>query len=107
MLAVSGAITTTATSTGSPLLIWPLGRGAQQPDPPEPLACRLNPTSTLSLSGMIFSGPFERHPRLPLTIVEFELAWAANARSSMDWTYRERHAEAIYQFKGLFSRRRG
>ena len=28
---------------------------------------------------MIFSGVFERHPRLTLAIVEFELAWTASA----------------------------
>ena len=42
---------------------------------------------------------FERHPRLTLTIVEFELSWAPNVLTSMDYTYRERHGEAIYRFK--------
>jgi hypothetical protein len=53
------------------------------------------------------SGVFERHPRLTLAIVEFELAWAPHLLSTMDCTYRERHGEAIYRFKGLPSRRRG
>jgi len=48
---------------------------------------------------MIFSGVFERHPRLMLAIVEFELAWAPNVLTSMDYTYRERHGEALYRFK--------
>ena len=48
---------------------------------------------------MIFSGVFERHPRLTLAIVEFELAWAPNVLTSMDYTYRERHCEALYRFK--------
>src|SRR5580693_6183977 len=60
----------------------------------------------LSMCDMIFSGVFERHPRLRLAIVEFELAWAPNVLTSMDYTYRERHGEAIYRFKGLPSRRR-
>ena len=51
---------------------------------------------------LIFSGVFERHPRL-----EFELAGAPHVLSTMDYTYRERHGEAIYRFKGLPSRRRG
>ena len=34
-----------------------------------------------------------------MAIVEFELAWAPNVLSSMDYTYRERHGEAIYRFK--------
>jgi predicted TIM-barrel fold metal-dependent hydrolase len=54
----------------------------------------------LSLCDLIFSGVFERHPRLTLAIVEFELAWAPHLLSTMDYTYRERHGEAIYRFKG-------
>jgi hypothetical protein len=56
---------------------------------------------------LIFSGVFERHPRLTLAIVEFELSWVPNVLTYMDYTYRERHGEAIYRFKGLPSRRRG
>src|SRR6202047_3059540 len=52
----------------------------------------------LSLCDMIFSGVFERHPRLRVAIVEFELAWAPHLLSTMDYTYRERHGEAIYRF---------
>ena len=48
---------------------------------------------------LIFSGVFERHLRLTLAIVEFELAWAPHVLSTMDYTYRERHGEAIYRFK--------
>jgi predicted TIM-barrel fold metal-dependent hydrolase len=54
----------------------------------------------LSLCDMIFSGVFERHPALTLAIVEFELSWAPNILGAMDYTYRERHGEAIYRFKG-------
>ena len=53
----------------------------------------------LSLCDMIFSGVFERHPRLTLAIGEFELAWAPHLLATMDYTYRERHGEAIYRFK--------
>jgi predicted TIM-barrel fold metal-dependent hydrolase len=49
---------------------------------------------------MIFSGVFERHPRLQLVIVEFELAWAPHMLSAMDYTYRERHEEALVRFRG-------
>ena len=56
---------------------------------------------------MIFSGVFERYPRLRVAIVEFELAGAPHLLATMDYTYRERHGEAIYRFKGLPSRRRG
>jgi predicted TIM-barrel fold metal-dependent hydrolase len=53
----------------------------------------------LSLCDMIFSGVFERHPALLLAVVEFELAWAPHLLSTMDYTYRERHEEAIHRFK--------
>ena len=53
----------------------------------------------LSMCDMIFSGVFERYERLTLAIVEFELAWAPYVLTSMDYTYRERHGEAIYRFK--------
>src|SRR5438552_10450297 len=54
----------------------------------------------LSMCDLIFSGVFERHPRLTLAIVAFELAWAPHVLTTMDYTYRERHGEAIYRFKG-------
>jgi predicted TIM-barrel fold metal-dependent hydrolase len=53
----------------------------------------------LSLCDMIFSGVFERYPRLTLAIVEFELSWAPHLLTTMEYTYRERHEEAIYRFK--------
>ena len=46
----------------------------------------------LSMCDLIFSGIFERHPRLTLAIVEFELGVGTPP-------YRERHGEAIYRFK--------
>jgi predicted TIM-barrel fold metal-dependent hydrolase len=53
----------------------------------------------LSMCDMIFSGVFERYPRLTLAIVEFELSWAPHLLDTMDYTYRERHEEAIYRFQ--------
>ncbi len=53
----------------------------------------------LSMCDLIFSGVFERHPTLTLAIVEFELSWAPHILTTMDYTYRERHGEAIYRFK--------
>ena len=53
----------------------------------------------LSMCDMIFSGVFERYPRLTVAIVEFELSWAPHILASMDYTYRERHGEAIYRFR--------
>jgi predicted TIM-barrel fold metal-dependent hydrolase len=54
----------------------------------------------LSMCDMIFAGVFERYPRLTLAIVEFELSWAPHLLTTMDYTYRERHEEAIYRFQG-------
>jgi predicted TIM-barrel fold metal-dependent hydrolase len=53
-----------------------------------------------SLCDMIFSGVFERYPRLTVAIVEFELSWAPHILSTMDYTYRERQEEAIHRFRG-------
>ena len=53
-----------------------------------------------SMCDMIFSGVFERYPRLKLVIVEFELAWVPHLLATMDYTYRERHEEAFYRFTG-------
>ena len=52
-----------------------------------------------SMCDMIFSGVFERHLKLKLAIVEFELSWVPYLLDSMDYTYRERHEEALYRFK--------
>jgi len=49
---------------------------------------------------MIFAGVFERYPKLKLAVVEFELAWVPHLLGTMDYTYRERHEEATYRFKG-------
>jgi predicted TIM-barrel fold metal-dependent hydrolase len=52
-----------------------------------------------SMCDMIFAGVFERYPGLKLVIVEFELSWAPYVLTNMDYTYRERQAEASYRFK--------
>src|SRR5262249_56140155 len=54
----------------------------------------------LSMCDMIFSGVFERYPRLMLAIVEFELSWAPNILASMDYTYPHRHEKPTYRFNG-------
>jgi len=53
-----------------------------------------------SICDMIFSGVFERYPKLKLTIVEFELSWVPHLLTSMNYTYLERQEEASYRFKG-------
>ena len=69
----------------------------------------------LSMCDLIFSGVFERHPRLTLAVVEFELAWAAppaldhglhlpRAPRRGDLPVQE---PALAKAEGLPSRRRG
>lgn len=53
-----------------------------------------------SMCDMIFSGVFERHPRLKVAIVEFELSWAPHLLTSMDYAYIERQEETSHRFKG-------
>ena len=55
---------------------------------------------SMSICDMIFSGVFERYPKLNVAVVEFELAWAAHLLGTMDYTYIERQKEASYRFKG-------
>lgn len=54
----------------------------------------------ISMCDMIFSGVFERHPKLQIAIVEFELSWIPYVLTNMDYTYRERNEETLYRFKG-------
>jgi hypothetical protein len=46
---------------------------------------------------MIFSWVFERSSACKPVIVEFELAWVPHILSKMDYTYCERHEEALYR----------
>jgi len=59
----------------------------------------------LSMCDLIFSGVFERHPRLRVAIVEFELAWAPHLLSTMDYTYhRHQTADVVRcRFNGEFA----
>ena len=41
----------------------------------------------LSLADMILSGVFERHPKLRVSVVEYELGWAANYIQRLDYHY--------------------
>ena len=54
-----------------------------------------------SIAYMIFSGVFERYPKLKVGAVEFEIAWAPYFMGRMDNTYRERvQGQQIQRFKG-------
>ena len=44
----------------------------------------------MSLSDMIYSGVFERYPRLRVGAIELELAWVPHFLQSLDYTYTQR-----------------
>ena len=53
-----------------------------------------------SLGQMIFSGVFERYPKLQVGSVEMELSWVPHFLDRMDYTYTQRQIEfAPYRFK--------
>ena len=52
-----------------------------------------------SLSDIIYSGVFERYPRLKVSAVEFELSWVPYFLRMLDYVYIERQEQASYRFK--------
>ena len=56
----------------------------------------------MSLARMIFSGVFERYPKLQMGSVEMELSWAPHFLDRMDYTYTQRMQGVwrAYRFKG-------
>ena len=56
----------------------------------------------ISLADMIFSGVFERYPKLQVGSVEMELSWAPHFLDRIDYQYTQRAStiEAGYRFKG-------
>lgn len=53
------------------------------------------------IADMIFSGVFERYPKLKVGAVEFEIAWVPYFLNMMDQTYREKiQGQQIKRFKG-------
>ena len=55
----------------------------------------------MSLSDMIFSGVFERYPKLQMGVVEHELGWIPHFLERMDYTYTQRPFGALgwHRFK--------
>ena len=56
----------------------------------------------MSIGNMIFSGVFERYPKLQVGSVEMELSWVPHFLDRIDFNYtqRERELSAGYRFKG-------
>ena len=53
----------------------------------------------MSLADMVFSGVFERHPKLQIGSVEMELSWIPHFLDRIDYTYTQRVQEDRYRFK--------
>ena len=53
----------------------------------------------MSLGDMVFSGVFERHPKLQIGSVEMELSWIPHFLDRIDYTYTQRVQQDRYRFK--------
>ncbi len=53
----------------------------------------------MSLADMVFSGVFERHPKLQIGSVEMELSWIPHFLDRIDYTYTQRVQQDRYRFK--------
>ena len=54
----------------------------------------------LALCQMIFSGVFERFPKLQLVVVEFETGWVPHLLRMMDWNYTQRARTDMVKLAG-------
>ncbi len=55
----------------------------------------------MSIGNMIFSGVFERYPKLQIGAIENELSWIPHFLDRIDYNYTQRQSEvAPYRFKG-------
>ena len=54
----------------------------------------------MSLARMIFSGVFERYPKLQVGSIEMELSWVPHFLDRIDYTYTNRVSQQWYKFKG-------
>jgi predicted TIM-barrel fold metal-dependent hydrolase len=53
----------------------------------------------MSLGHMVFSGVFERHPKLQIGSVEMELSWIPHFLDRIDYTYTQRVQQDRYRFQ--------
>ena len=65
-----------------------------------PFLCNVDHWARMSLSNIIFSGVFERYPKLQIGSVEQELSWVPHFVDRMDYTYTQRvQIDPWYRFK--------
>ena len=64
--------------------------------------CNADHWVRMSLGDIIFSGVFERHPKLQIGTVEHELSWIPHFLDRLDYTYTQRAQDSLkgaYRFK--------
>jgi predicted TIM-barrel fold metal-dependent hydrolase len=61
--------------------------------------CNADHWVRMSVADMIFSGVFERYPRLQIGAVEHELSWVPHFLDRLDYTYTQRVQQDRYRFK--------
>ena len=59
-------------------------------------ACNVDHWVRMSLGHLIFSGVFERYPKLQVGSVEMELSWAPHFLDRLDYTYTQRPPGEVY-----------
>ena len=68
---------------------------------PVVFSCQTVPSAMTSIAAMIFSGVFERYPKLRIGAVEFEVSWVPYFLGRMDDTYKHRVAGySSHRFEG-------
>ena len=58
--------------------------------------CNVDHWVRMSLAHMIYSGVFERHPKLQMGSIEMELSWAPHFLDRLDYTYTQRPPGEVY-----------
>ena len=86
-----------------------LHTATQRPGPGVPTLDNASQTATqranidhwvrTALSDIIYAGVLERHPKLQIAAVEFELSWVPYFLRMLDYVYIERQQQATYRFK--------
>ena len=67
---------------------------------PHAFLCNADHWPRMSLFHMIFSGVFERHPKLRVGVIETELSWVPHFLKQLDYNYTQRaHGQDAYRFR--------
>ncbi len=76
------------------------GEAAHNPVLSSSYVANLDHWVRMSLGHLIFSGVFERYPKLQIGSIELEISWAPHFLDRLDYTYTQRPSEAVsYRYK--------